>query len=386
MRDLRRMDGFGHRGRSAAGAVAVALAALAGCRTAAAPQEPEPATQRGGAVDPLRRAASALRAGRAAEAAAELLPVLERNPDSVRAHFLYQDAARLAGGDVERTMRERYASQAPAPSPLARWCRARLLGTAYERDQALRGLLSEPSVRAVTHLALARNQVAEGRLLPAVEAYQQALRADSALIEARRELAQVLAELGRSDEAVAEFEAYLASESDDELARRALLALLLYRLGAPGPAERQLDYLEARHPEDLDLWMDRAAALWLGGAPQRAAAKYLAVLERQPDAGRALLNVGLLCYEVLARDAASRQRYWPAARMAFALFLQSTASQDGYDLFERAVAVPFRLQRIQQLLGPAVAETATLRDLIAAIGGQDAPRSSASGQAGQAAQ
>jgi tetratricopeptide (TPR) repeat protein len=315
------------------------------------------------------RAQAVLRTGDAAAALPDLAAAAERSPSAVRVQFAYQDAARWVGGAAEQAMRARYAAPAATGDWVGRLCRVRLLDTAYERDRELRKLLEAAPASAFVQLALARNLRGEGRLVPAGDAYLAALRLDPALHEARWERAQVLAEIGRDDEAAAEYAVYLQQVPDHDVARRAYVGLLLYRLGRAADARRQLDVLEPRHPDDLDLWMDRAAALWLGGEPQRAVAKYLAVLERQPAAARALLDIGLLYYEVLATDPASRRRYWPAARAAFALFLTTVVAQDGHDAFERAVAVPFRLQRIQQLLGPASGPAPTLRDLRLESGG-----------------
>ena len=53
---------------------------------------------------------------------------------------------------------------------------------------------------------------------------------------------------------------------------------------------------------------------------------------------RAALNVGLLYYEIVPKDDAGRDRFWPGARAAFRMFLANTAASDGYEQFERADA------------------------------------------------
>ena len=68
---------------------------------------------------------------------------------------------------------------------------------------------------------------------------------------------------------------------------------------------------------------------------------------------RAALNIGLLYYEVAPRNDAERQLYWPKARAAFRLFLERVQPADGHEQFERTLGVPFRLERIAELLGPA---------------------------------
>lgn len=360
--------GLGSGGRTALVFVAVSLAACQSAPPGAGPQDAAPPP---GVADAYQRAVLAARGNQFAGALEAVRQVVDRAPDWLPGHWLHQDVARQLGGAAEQAMRDFYAGFRPRTPLVESLCRARLLPTAYERDRALRAVLAQHPGSAFAHQSLARNLHAEGRFLAAADAYEQALRADPKRFDARRERAEVLVEIGRWDEAAAEFQTYLDAVPEDDPARRALTTLLLYRLGRLDQAKRNLDVLEARLPDDIDLWMDRAAALWLGGEPLRALAKYRAVLERRPDTPRALWNVGLLYFEELGKQPAARARYWPAARAAFTLFLQGPLPQDGFDQFERAVAVPVRLQRIQQVLGPAPAEPPGWRDVWGALEGKD---------------
>jgi hypothetical protein len=124
-----------------------------------------------------------------------------------------------------------------------------------------------------------------------------------------------------------------------------------------------LDQIEKARASDPSVQMDRAAAQWLGGDPRTAVGTYLRVLDASPDNARALLNVGLLYYEVLPKNPAQHKVYWPKARAAFRLFLAKGSPQDGHEEFERTLAVPYRLEVIAEQIGPAGVTAASLADL-----------------------
>jgi hypothetical protein len=109
--------------------------------------------------------------------------------------------------------------------------------------------------------------------------------------------------------------------------------------------------------------MDLAAAEWLLGHLQAALDGYLAVLAARPDQARAALNVGYLHYEAFATDAAGKLAHWPKARKAFLLYLQLVRAEDGYDHFERLLAVPFRLKAIEDALGADDGRPPSIADL-----------------------
>jgi tetratricopeptide (TPR) repeat protein len=351
--------------------IAAALVAIlcAGCESG-----PRPIA---GAVDPRRyttcqdaegriaweNAVVALGRGDPAAALPLLQVALARCPDLVRAHRAYQDAARQLGGDAERAMLDYYRSLPDRDSPVPAYAKARLGTTSYSKATELRAILARDGSFAWAHWSLGRLDRRQGQLLQAIDSFEAAFVHDPTLLEARLERAEVLVELGRFEEAAVDYQSYLRGHPEDEAAARAYLALLLYRLGRVTEAEPWLQRLIANHPDDLSLRMDRAASQWRGGDPHGALATYVSVVAAKPDAARALLNIGLLYYEVLPSDEADRRRLWPKARAAFRWFLAVTAPLDGHEHFEQQLAVPYRLKLIDALLGPAEDRPPTIEDL-----------------------
>lgn len=365
--------------RIAAMPVALALAACAATPTAAVPAAaPDGSCRDERALLAWQRASARLAAAAAADAAGEpaattfgdtaALPDLEvvvaACADFVRGHVAYQDAARRLGGAAEARMRAFYDAGGDDGSARAAYCRARLLPTTYAQSAAFTALLAREPRFAWARLSLARIARSQGRLLAALDGLATALRDAPDLHEVRRERAEALAELGRDGEAAAEYRVYVAAEPGDRVAVRDFVRLLLYRLGRTSEASPLLAQLEAEAPQDLELRMDRAAAHWQAGELQRCAEAYLAVLAAAPTATRAALNLGLLYYDVApAADAASRQRFWPAARAAFRWFLDGPAPTGGVEQYERTLGVPFRLARIAEQLGPESPALVRLADL-----------------------
>ncbi|MBL8729656.1 MAG: hypothetical protein JNM25_14575 [Planctomycetes bacterium] len=324
-----------------------------------------------------QRAQVALARGDDAAALPDLRACAERCPRLVRAHLAYQDAARRLGGDAERAMVAFYvgdatggdangagAAAADANAATVRaYLRARLADTSYAQSNALQAILARDPSFAWAHLSLARVNRRQGRLLQAVDMFAAAIVNDASLHEARLERAQVLAELGREEEAAVDYRAYLRGRPDDDEAMHAFVTLLLYRLERVDEALALLDRLEQLHPGSAALRMDRAAALWRGKHPREAVEMYLGVLREQPGRARAALNIGYLYYGVLARDEASRRRFWPAARAAFRMYLTLAQPTDGHEQFERTLAVPYRLEVIGELLGPDDRETVSIDQL-----------------------
>lgn len=301
-----------------------------------------------------QRAQQALARGDDAAALPDLILCATRCPDLVRAHLAYQDVARRIGGDAAKAMVAFYVDAPPRPSPVAGYLRARLADTAYAQSNALDEILKADDSFAWAHLSRARIQRTQGRLAEALAAYETALVNDPALLEARLERAQVLVELGRYEEAANDYSAYLGSrpQLDVEVAQ-AYAGLLIYRLGRLDEALAYVTMLEGLVADAPALRMDRAAIDWRGGRPQRAVEGYLDVLRMAPGTARAALNIGLLYYEVVPQNDADRRRYWPRARAAFRMFLAGAEPSDGFEQFERIWAVPYRLRRIEALLGPA---------------------------------
>jgi tetratricopeptide (TPR) repeat protein len=345
------------------------LTALAACQ-AGPPEVPEGADPARFAVaqDPVGGAAWAqaqqcLARGERT-AALELLPqVVQRCPDLVRAHLAYQDAARGEGGKALQAMLDHYRVLPERDSPVPGYCKARLAETTYAQGTALQAVVAKYPTFGWGHLSLARVARRKGQLLQAIDGFRAASVRDPGLFEARLERAQVLAEVGRNEEAAVDYEAYLEAVPGDHVARRAFAELAIYRLKRIDRAMQLLDQLEQALPGDLSVRQDRAAAQWLGGDPRLAVATYLTVLAQRPDDARTLLNVGLLYYEVLPKDVAERPLYWPKARAAFRLFLAAAPAQDGHEQFERTLAVPFRLDVIADGIGPAAATAPSLDDL-----------------------
>jgi len=299
----------------------------------------------------------------------DLRTAVARCPDLVRAHLAWQDAARQLGGAAEKEMRDYYAALPERSSPVPAYVKARLAETSYAQGTELQKILAGDSSFAWAHLSLGRLRRSQGHLQSAAESFQSAITHDGDLFEARLERAYVLAELGRGEEAALDYDAYLARVPDDDAVLRAYTALLIYRLGRIDKAMQVLERLEVRHPDDVAVRMDRAAAQWRGGDPRAAVQSYLRVLEGKPDEARAALNIGLLYYEVLPKTAADRRLFWPKARAAFELFLRTTGSHDGDEAFERTIAVPYRLEGIAGLLGKDERTSFTIEDLRLSAGG-----------------
>lgn len=355
--------------RSRQGTVWLALAFASACQTAPARVE--------GAIDPRiyrvcddaeakaawERAQRALGANEDEKAIADLRTCVERCPRFVPAHLAWQDAARRLGGDAQRAMQSHYLAELDDKAVVPAYLRARLADTSYAQCNALEQVLQVDPSFAWAHLSRARVTRRQGRLLQAVDMFSQAILYDPEMHEARLERAQVLVELGREEEGAVDYRTYVRAVPQDADAMHAYTSLLLYRLGRTDEALELLDRLEAMQPGSPALRMDRAAALWRANRAREAVEAYLGVLAEQPKYARAAFNIGLLYYEVLARDDASRRTFWPKARAAFRLFLQLTEPTDGHEQFERTLGVPYRLEVIAEAIGPDAGAAACLDDL-----------------------
>ncbi|HEX5051534.1 MAG TPA: tetratricopeptide repeat protein [Planctomycetota bacterium] len=287
----------------------------------------------------------------------------ERCANLVRAHLAYQDAARRLGGEAQRAMQDFYLKAPDGPSPVTAYLKARLAETSYAQSHALADILKRDPSFAWAHLSQARINRRQGRLLQAVDMFAAAIVNDPDLHEARLERAQVLAELGRDDEASLDYRAYVKAVPTDLDATRAYITLLLYRLGHIDEAWGLLLRLEQQGDHSLALRMDKGAAQWRANNPRAAVQTYLDILAEAPDTARAALNLGLLYYEVLPHNDDERRLYWPRARAALRWFLRTTVPSDGHEQFERTLAVPYRLQIIADLLGPDPGGPLALDDL-----------------------
>lgn len=349
------------------------LAALAGCAAVPLPTgSPAPTNRYERLDDPQGAEAyeSAMRAlakGDRKAALAGIRTTIARCPEHVRAHRLYQDLARDAGGAEAAAMLEYYKALGAGPSattsPLPAYLTARLAETSYAQGNALTKLVATYPDFAWGHVSLARVSRQQGRLQQALDGFGRAIDVDSRLHEARLERAEVLVELGRYEEAAVDYEAYLAAAAADRAATRAYIDLLLYRLRRTDRARTLLTPLLAEAPRDLELRMQMAALRWFANQPKEALVDYLGILADDPGHARAALNVGLLYYEVLPRDDEARRRLWPKAAQAFEWFLSCGDALDGHEQFERTVGVPYRLAKIRDLCGAIV--FGNVRDLSA---------------------
>ncbi|MEY3160420.1 MAG: hypothetical protein RIT25_411 [Planctomycetota bacterium] len=321
----------------------------------------------------LAEARDHLAAGRLQDALPLLARVVERCPECVPAHLLYQDTAlRLGGAAVEALRRDYERLQDPPKSVVVSYARIRLLPTSYDRLKALDAVIRRDKGFWYAHHSKARQLRNAGLLAGALDSWRNAVSANPDFLPAWREMGEVHAELGNTSEACRAYENYLRGAPDDAEAVASYVHLLVYKAGRPAEAFPWIQRLVDRDPLKPEYGMDRAAALWLTGKPREALDLYLGVLEREPLASRAALNIGFLCYEALAGgNDAGRLRWWPVAREAMRYYLKLVRAEDAVDFMERYFAVPFRLEEIDAFLvrnkvSPAEAETSieTLRALI----------------------
>lgn len=340
----------------------VVLAALAAC---GAVPGPGPSRAVGDSCpDPSGRAAwdearACLAAGRDAEAAQAARRVLERCPEHVRAHLAYQDVALRLGGDVERAMREFYESPPIAlrrvaeTSPIWPWARARLAPHEAGRQEFLEEALRRDPRFAWALLDRGRMMRRLGRPARALVSLRAAVGARPDLPEARLELAEVLVELGSYREADRHYTVYRRLRPTDRWAARDHARLLIYRLGDTRAARPVVERLLREDPEDPAAVMDLAAIHWREERFEEALAAYRSVLRRDPRAARAAMNIANLYYEPLARGGEARRRAaWTKARRAYRYVRRLGVAADFYDAFDLLFTVPFRLERIEGLLGP----------------------------------
>ncbi|MCR9247599.1 MAG: tetratricopeptide repeat protein [bacterium] len=360
--------------RSRVGA-SVALMAVAFCVTACVtgPVRPRNAQDPRRYSEPAPTVAADWQTAREAAAVGEheiawplLSRIVRESPDLVRAHLAYQDASMAIGGESEAEMRRYYRYELPeSDSPVGPYVRARLADTSYARGQALQQILEGDRSFGWAWLSLGRVRRGQGQLQAAVDAFATAYVNDPGLHEAALERAQALADLGRLPEAALDYERYFEHVPDDYVAMREYASMLIYRLVRIDRALELLARLDAKFENDLDLRMHRAAALWRAFRPREALSNYLAVLDLDPRAARAALNIGLIYYDAMPQNDSDQERrqWWPKARAAFRYFLALGEAADGHEAFERSLAVPYRLGVIDELLGAAPTTPVTVDDL-----------------------
>jgi tetratricopeptide (TPR) repeat protein len=311
----------------------------------------------------LDQALVEVQAGDDAKALPLLRQVIERCPELVRAHRLYQDTALQLGGQAAAGMLSYYAGL-PDRMPMPAYVKSRLLGTSYEKNQVLEAILKQDSTFYWAHLSRGRLLRSSGRTSDAAAAVRRSLAQNSGFLEAHLELAEMYVELGRDREAMTHYENYLRGAPADLAVTRQFASLLVYRVGRPEQARPYIEKLLRHDPQDDAARLDLAAAEWRSGRPERALELYLEVLAQRSDHHAcALLNVGYLYYDTLAKDEATRRVLWPKARKAFLWFLQQVRPEEGMDYVEKLLAVPYRLEEIEALCGPDDGKPPTLADL-----------------------
>ena len=290
-------------------------------------------------------------AGRDREAAPLLLEVLELCPDHVPTHLLYQDTCLRLGGEYLSEMQSYYRDlRGPPPDSVAGYMRIRLVEHDASRLLALDQLLEADPGFYYGHFSKARLLRFNGQLSRAVQGFRDTLQVNPDMLQAHLELAEVLVELRRLAEARPHYANYVRGRPADWEARREYVRLLLYGLGEIEEAEEHVAALVQVDPDDPDLMMDRAALAWRSGRLEEAEALYRTVLDRDPTAARALLNLGNLYYEGMGQTEEDKRLYWPLARQAYQGFLNLARAEGAMDLFDYYLAVPFRLKEIDRFL------------------------------------
>lgn len=311
-------------------------------------------------------ALACLQGGREAAALPRLRETIERCPECVPAHRYYQETARHLGPDAVAAMEAYYRNLPDDPkSPVPAYMKAALQPIEYLRVEALDKLLAAYPGFAWGHLSLAR--VRRGLPIPqlaeAAESYRRALALHPGLLEAYVELAETLVELGQYEAALPCYENYLRAMPNDRATVRAVVQLLLYRLARQEAARPWIARLLAEDPEDVAALMDLAAADWRANRLEQALAGYLRALQLAPTNARAAIDIANMHYDAFGDDEPSRRTHWPKARKAYQLYLRCVRPEDGQDYFEKMLAVPYRLQEIDKLLGPDRGGPATIDDL-----------------------
>ena len=183
---------------------------------------------------------------------------------------------------------------------------------AAQLEEAARLLPDSPLVQA----GLGAARIKQQRLHDAIEPLSRA--AAASIVDARRNLAHALYELGRLSEAEQQFELLLGEHPEDPLAHHKLGQLRLRR-GQVAEARAEFEEAVRLAPSSAELRTDLAMALSLEGQLEPAIAELHRALEIEPDYFLAHHRLGLVLL------AAGR----PAE--AVASFQRALASKPGYE-------------------------------------------------------
>lgn len=296
--------------------------------------------------------------------------LVEVCPNYVSAHRAYIESARRAGPAVQKEMERFYLALTDRPrSPVVPYVKAAVVTSDQERI----ALLEESIARAPDsfhwgYLSLGRvlrrpDVRKSGR---ALEMFQRSVEVRGDCAPCNLEYAEALAEVGRIEEAEKRYRRYRELRPFDRTVTKQFIQLLVH---GSFPSRRRLeearalvDELLELDPEDSDLWMMRAAIAWESEDYRSARDHYQKVIELyQVEGGggdidywRAVLNLGNLYYSVLADvDPGGKEAWWPKARDAYQHFSQQGVADGVFDLVDLYVAIPYRLQRIDEAIGPA---------------------------------
>jgi tetratricopeptide (TPR) repeat protein len=295
---------------------------------------------------------------READALVPLRAAVEIGTDNVLAHERYQDAALAVGGEGAAAMRAFYAGMADRPgSPVPPYCRARLVEDDYSRlalyDECLR---RDPSFY-FAYLARARVHRELGRVDAALRDLELALAARPAHPESNLEMAGVLMDIGRFEEAEPYLSNYVGSRPADRVAAKTLAQLLLYRVGKVDAADRLLQRLQSEDAEDASVLMDLAAVAWRRGDYNASIAGYHRVLDLDRTRTRAALNLGNLYFELAQRERGeARDAQLHRARKAYRFFLEADRLEGVHDALDAKFTVPYRVDEIRAVIGADDAE------------------------------
>jgi tetratricopeptide (TPR) repeat protein len=314
----------------------------------------------------ITKARKLIRLGGQRDALPFLREALRVCPNHVPTHMLYQDTARQVGGDAERAMRGYYGQLEDNPrSPLVPFLRARLARHEVECKNYLNTALERDRRFVWAHLEMARMRRSVNQPDVALKEIELALAVRPKFVPAQKEIAELYLELDRPELAEPYYESYLRARPEDERAQRAYVWLLTHRLGKPKVARPVVEALLEKHPQDLELLMELAAIQWRQNRLPEAIETYRQVLRREPKNAAAALNLGDLFFDWQARTSEeAKDPAWREARKCYRYFLSLADDSRALLLLNRLMAVPYRLEQINQRLGPADGGPVRVEDLL----------------------